>query len=38
MRKSEQRAFEEFPEPSEIRTGKIIDEDRLRQAYIQGYE
>ena len=38
MRKSEQRAFEEFPEPSEIRTGKITDEDRLRQAYIQGYE
>lgn len=38
MRKSEQRAFEEFPEPSEIRTEEITDEDRLRLAYMRGYE
>jgi len=38
MKKSEQRAFEEFPEPSEIRTGVVTDEDGLRQAYIYGYE
>jgi len=38
MKKSEQRAFEEFPEPSEIRTGVVTDEESLRQAYIYGYE
>lgn len=38
MRKSEQRAFEEFPESSEIRTGAVTDEDRLRQVYIRAYE
>lgn len=38
MKKSEQRAFEAFPEPSEIRTAAVTDEDRLRQAYIYGYE
>lgn len=38
MKKSEQRAFEEFPETSENRTGTVIGEDYLRQAYIYGYE
>ena len=38
MRKSEQRAFEKFPESSPIRTANVTEEDRLRWAYIQGYE
>lgn len=38
MRKSEQRAFEKFPETSPIRTANVTEEDRLRWAYIQGYE
>ncbi len=38
MRKSEQRALEEFPETSPIRTANVTEEDRLRWAYIQGYE
>ena len=36
MRKSEQRAFEKFPETSPIRTANVTEEDRLRWAYIQG--
>jgi hypothetical protein len=38
MRKSEQRAFEKFPESSPIRSANVTEEDRLRWAYIQGYE
>lgn len=38
MRKSEQRALEKFPEPSPVRTANVTEEDRLRWAYIQGYE
>ena len=38
MRKSEQRAFEKFPETSPIRTANVTETDRYRWAYIQGYE
>lgn len=38
MRKSEQRALEKFPEPSPVRTANVTEEDRLRWAYIEGYE
>jgi hypothetical protein len=38
MRKSEQRAFERFPEPSPLRTANVTEEDRLRQLYIEAYE
>lgn len=38
MRKSEQRAFENFPETSPIRTANVTEMDRYRWAYIQGYE
>ena len=38
MRKSEQRAFEKFPETSPIRTANVTEEDRYRCVYIQGYE
>lgn len=38
MRKSEQRAFEKFPERSPLRTDNITEEDKLRQLYIEAYE
>ena len=38
MRKSEQRAFEKFPERSPLRTANITEEDKLRQLYIEAYE
>ena len=38
MRKSEQRAFERFPETSPIRTANVTEMGRYRWAYIEGYE
>jgi hypothetical protein len=38
MERAEQRALEQFPEESPVRSANITDEDRLRWAFIQGYQ
>lgn len=38
MTRAEERALEQFPEESPVRSANITDEDRLRWAFIQGYQ
>ena len=38
MERAEQRALEQFPEESPVRSANITEEDRYRWAFIQGYK